>query len=52
MSLAIVTPSLIIVGLPKDLSNTTVLALGPKVTLIASVAAVIPSSSFFLASSP
>ena len=52
MSFAIVTPSLMMVGLPKDLSNTTVLALGPNVTLIASAAALIPSNNFFLASSP
>ncbi len=52
MSLAIVTPSFMIVGLPQLFSRTTVLAAGPSVTLTALVTASIPSSSFLLASSP
>ncbi len=52
ISFAIVTPSLIIVGLPHDFSRTTVLAAGPKVTLTASATVSIPSTNFFLASSP
>ena len=52
MSLAMVTPSLIIEGLPHDFSNTTVLAAGPRVTLTALATVSIPSSSLSLASSP
>ncbi len=52
MSFAIVTPSLIIVGLPHDFSSTTVLAAGPSVTLTAFATASIPSSNLRRASSP
>ena len=52
MSLAIVTPSLMIEGLPHDFSSTTVLAAGPRVTLTAFATVSIPSSNFSLASSP
>ncbi len=52
MSLAIVTPSLIIVGLPHDFSKTTVRAAGPRVTFTAFATASIPSNNFLRASSP
>ena len=45
MSLAMVTPSLMIVGLPHDYSSTTVRAAGPRVTLTAFATASIPSAN-------
>src|SRR6516164_10821178 len=41
-SLATVTPSLVTLGAPKDLSNTTFLPLGPKVTVTASANTLTP----------
>ena len=52
MSLAMVTPSFMMVGLPQLFSRTTVLAAGPSVTLTAFATESIPSSSFLRASSP
>ncbi len=52
MSLAMVTPSLMMEGLPHDFSRTTVLAAGPRVTLTALATVSIPSSSFSRASAP
>ena len=43
-SLATETPSFVTVGAPKDLSKTTFLPLGPKVTLTASAKIFTPSS--------
>ena len=50
-SLAIVTPSLVIVGAPHFFSKTTFLPLGPSVTLTTSANLLTPASSPFLASS-
>ena len=52
ISLAIVTPSFVIKGAPKLLSNTTFLPFGPNVTLTVSANIFTPSNIFFLASSP
>src|ERR687895_1017257 len=43
-SLATVTPSLVTLGAPKDLSNTTFLPLGPSVTVTASASILTPLS--------
>jgi hypothetical protein len=45
ISLAIVTPSLVIVGLPNFLSRTTLRPLGPRVTFTASARMFAPRSS-------
>ena len=42
ISLATETPSLVTVGAPNDLSKTTFLPLGPKVTLTASARMLTP----------
>ena len=52
ISLAIVTPSLVIAGVPNFLSNTTFLPLGPRVILTVSASWFMPLSSDRLASSP
>src|SRR6266446_4813839 len=52
ISLATVTPSLVIRGAPKLLSRTTLRPLGPKVTLTASVSMSIPCSIRSRASEP
>ena len=52
MSLAIVTPSLVISGAPYDLSSTTLRPLGPIVTLTVLANLLTPSSKAFLASIP
>ena len=52
MSLATVTPSLVILGVPKDLSKTTFLPLGPSVTYTASASISHPSNIKALASVP
>ncbi len=52
ISLAMVTPSLVISGAPKDLSKTTFLPFGPKVTRTVSASWFTPDSSAFLASMP
>ena len=52
ISLATETPSLVTVGAPKDLSKTTFLPLGPKVTLTASARIFTPSNIWPLAISP
>ena len=52
ISLAMVTPSLVIRGAPKDLSSTTFLPFGPKVTLTVSANLSTPASRAFLASDP
>ena len=52
ISLAIVTPSLVISGAPYFLSRTTFLPLGPNVILTVSARVFTPASSAFLASSP
>ena len=52
ISFAIVTPSFVIKGAPKLLSNTTFLPFGPNVTFTVSANVFTPSSIFFLASSP
>src|SRR5215468_9347212 len=49
-SLATVTPSLVTLGAPKDLSNTTFLPLGPKVTVTASASILTPLSTLSRAS--
>src|ERR671914_2399302 len=43
-SLATVTPSLVTLGAPKDLSNTTFLPFGPSVTVTASASILTPLS--------
>ena len=43
-SFAIVTPSFVITGEPKDFSNTTFLPFGPKVTFTASANLLTPSN--------
>ena len=50
ISFAMVTPSLVISGVPKDLSKTTFLPFGPSVTFTVSASLLTPSSIFFLAS--
>ena len=45
ISLAMVTPSLVIVGPPNFLSSTTLRPRGPRVTLTASASALTPCSS-------
>ena len=45
ISFAMVTPSLVIRGAPKDLSSTTFLPLGPKVTLTVSASWLTPASN-------
>src|SRR6266478_7072775 len=52
ISLATVTPSLVIRGAPKLLSRTTLRPLGPKVTLTASVSMSMPCSIRSRASVP
>ena len=52
ISFAIVTPSFVIKGAPKDLSNTTFLPLGPNVTFTVSANWFTPASKAFLASAP
>jgi hypothetical protein len=52
ISRAMVTPSLVMVGLPNFLSSTTYLPLGPRVTLTASAKMLTPRSSARRASSP
>src|SRR5690242_16091844 len=51
MSRAIVTPSLVMTGAPKDLASTTLRPLGPSVTLTASASLSTPRSSARRASS-
>ena len=51
ISLAMVTPSLVIVGAPNFLSRTTLRPRGPRVTLTASASALTPCSSRCRASS-
>ena len=52
ISFAIVTPSFVINGAPKLLSNTTFLPFGPNVTFTVSANLLTPSNKDFLASSP
>ena len=52
ISLATLTPSLVILGAPKDLSITTLRPFGPRVTLTASANLLTPLSIFALASDP
>ena len=52
ISFAIVTPSFVINGAPKLLSNTTFLPFGPSVTFTVSANLFTPSNKDFLASSP
>ena len=52
MSFAIVTPSFVIRGAPNDLSRTTFLPFGPKVTLTVFASLSTPASSAALASAP
>ena len=52
ISFATDTPSLVTVGAPKDLSNTTFLPFGPNVTLTASARIFTPLSILLLAESP
>ncbi len=52
ISLATETPSFVIEGAPKDLSRTTFLPLGPKVTFTASASIFTPLSIFARASLP
>ena len=52
ISFAMVTPSFVIRGAPKDLSKTTFLPLGPKVTLTVSASWFTPASSAARASAP
>ena len=52
ISFAIVTPSFVISGAPKDLSNTTLRPFGPSVTRTVSANLFTPVSSAFLASTP
>ena len=51
-SFAIVTPSFVISGAPKDLSNTTFLPFGPNVTFTVSASWLTPDSNASLASAP
>ena len=52
ISFAIVTPSFVISGAPKDLSNTTFLPFGPNVTRTVSANLFTPFSRAALASAP
>ena len=52
MSLATVTPSLVMRGAPKDFSRTTLRPLGPRVTFTAFASVSTPSSMRVLASEP
>ena len=52
ISLATLTPSLVILGAPKDLSITTFLPFGPRVTLTASANLLTPVNILDLASDP
>ena len=52
ISFATDTPSLVIVGPPKPLSNTTLRPLGPNVTLTAFASVFTPSTIRLRASSP
>ena len=52
ISLATETPSLVTVGAPKDLSNTTLRPLGPRVTFTALARTFTPSSMRWRALSP
>ena len=52
ISFAIVTPSFVISGAPKDLSNTTFLPFGPSVTLTVFANLSTPAPSAALASDP
>ena len=52
ISLAMVTPSLVISGAPNFLSSTTLRPLGPRVTLTVSARMLTPASSALRASSP
>ena len=52
ISLAMVTPSLVISGAPNFLSSTTLRPLGPSVTLTVSARVLTPTSSALRASSP
>ena len=52
ISFAMVTPSLVISGVPNDLSRTTLRPLGPSVTLTVSASWFTPASKAVLASSP
>ena len=52
IDLATVTPSLVILGPPKDESKTTFLSLGPRVTCTASANLLQPSKIFSLHSLP
>ena len=52
ISLAMETPSFVISGDPKDLSSTTFLPFGPKVTFTVLATASTPAANAFLASTP
>ena len=52
ISFAMVTPSFVISGAPKDLSRTTFLPFGPIVTRTVSASLFTPASRAFLASTP
>ena len=52
ISLAIVTPSLVIRGAPYDLSRTTFLPFGPSVTLTVSASLLTPAPNASRASAP
>ncbi|MCY1455089.1 hypothetical protein D9M71_721990 [compost metagenome] len=52
ISLATETPSLVMVGAPKDLSSTTLRPFGPRVALTASASTFTPISIFLRAESP
>ena len=52
ISLATDTPSFVIVGAPNDLSSTTFLPLGPRVTLTAFASVFTPTTIFWRTSSP
>ncbi len=52
ISFATDTPSLVIVGAPKDLSRTTLRPFGPSVTLTALASVFTPFSILLRASSP
>ena len=52
ISFAMVTPSFVISGAPKDLSSTTFLPFGPNVTLTVSASWFTPFSNAALASAP
>src|SRR5690606_32931863 len=52
ISLATETPSLVMVGAPKDLARTTLRPFGPRVALTASASTLTPTSIFLRAESP